>query len=173
MIVWGSRDSYIVGTRYAYFICMKVLPYTWKCSGRRVTGVLMDRMQLTFLKLYTFCICIFNENNASLTDNAVMEKKIWTWGQNGAGEKKGTRPLPNIYEEDSPILWIEAWKKRERRILFPILAEFLFSQLIDLNTQVQVKILWVISLRGRDLRGSKTTRLLGWFPHQWQPLLLG
>lgn len=60
------------------FICIKVLLYIWKCSGRSVIGVLMDRMQFTF-------------------------------SQNGSGEKKDTKSLPNIYErEEIPILWAEA-----------------------------------------------------------------
>lgn len=49
-------------------------------------------------------------------------------------------------------------EKRER-ILFPIIAEFLFPQLIDLNTQIQAKAQWIVSLRGKDLQVSKTIML--------------
>lgn len=91
----------------------------------------------------------------------------------GLGKRKAQDHFPTFMRRTVLFCGLKHEKKRERRILFPILAEFLFSQLIDLNTQVQVKILWVISLRGRDLQGSKTTSLLGWFPHQLQPLLLG
>ena len=64
-------------------------------------------------------------------------------------------------------------EKRERKILFPIVAEFLFPQLIDLNTHTQVNAQQTVLLGGRGLPFSKTIILLQWFPHQGQPLLLG
>lgn len=64
-------------------------------------------------------------------------------------------------------------EKRERKILFPIVAEFLFPQLIDLNTPTQVNAQQTVLLGGRGLPFSKTIILLQWFPHQGQPLLLG
>lgn len=64
-------------------------------------------------------------------------------------------------------------EKGERKILFPIIAEFLFPQFIDWNILAQVNFQWTVSLGGRGLQVSKTTLLIVWFYHQEQPLLLG